>query len=161
MHGQLFLIKHLILLRDSLTPYRIEFKITEQSISVPKVQDVVSLQWKQILPQIHSQFKDIRQELEMMLKQAISSLIQLYKEYILTRDLLESNKDQQQHMLTSATLQLHQIQYRLKQLDVLTSTYIQDASTKRLLYKPISLVCNKTLDQLSASSQQQEQILKD
>ena len=76
------------MLRDTLTPFRIELKITEQSISVPKVQDVLStllnrkqneVEWNTMLPKIHETLSDVRKELENMLKKAISTLITIHK----------------------------------------------------------------------------------
>lgn len=95
LHGTLFLVKHLLTLREQITPFDIKFSLTNKALDFTSSSDAMSHLLSEIstifsfsmqdnalvglftnaIPQIHEKTSDVKKELEQELKKSCTSFI--------------------------------------------------------------------------------------
>lgn len=96
LHGTLFLVKHLLTLREQITPFDIKFSLTNKALDFTSTSDAMtnlladvstifsfSLQQNRLIglfsnaiPQIHEKTSDVKKELEQELKKSCTAFIE-------------------------------------------------------------------------------------
>lgn len=164
LHGTLFLVKHLLTLREQITPFKINFAVTNRALDFTSSADAMnqllsssdvtsrlfSLSQNALvgmIPQVHETTSDAKKALEFELKQSCTAFIDAVLQQLaqpLLRVLTESQKPNATPIAPSRVAETlahlsTNVQDVLPDIRHTIQLYLRNASTEAVLFKPVQV----------------------